>query len=79
MQRYASKEWKAPVRSPSGYLEKLNSFPRYHLLRKCLKISKQALMEVNFQRTYSKIYSRFHFYLVKLIRAQGGCLGTKSR
>ena len=28
MQRYASEKWKAPVWSPSGYLEKLSSFPR---------------------------------------------------
>ena len=39
----------------------------------------RRLMKASFQQTPSKIPSRFQIYLVKLIRAQGGCLGTKSR
>ena len=77
MQRYASGDEKATRASPSGHFEADAS--QCHLLRKCHEIRKNVLMKASFQQTPSKIPSRFQICLVKLIRAQGGCLGTKSR
>ena len=76
MQRYASGDEKATRASPSGHFEAEAS--QCHLLRKCHEIRKNVLMKASFQRPFSQISTAF-IYLVKLIRAQGGCLGTKSR
>ena len=77
MQRYASGDEKATRASPSGHFEAEAS--QCHLLRKWHEIRKNVLMKASFHKDIFPDFSRFQIYLVKLIRAQGGCLGTKSR